>query len=55
MRAHAARGDLAGVRQEWETYERSLMADSWSLAAPSPKLTTLRRDLLATPATSARR
>ena len=55
MRAHAARGDLAGVRQEWETYERSLMADSWSLAAPSPKLTTLRRDLLAAPATSARR
>jgi len=55
MRAHAARGDLAGVRQEWETYERSLMADSWSLAAPSPKLTTLRRDLLATPATSAHR
>ncbi len=49
MRAHAARGDLAGVRQEWETYERSLLADSWSLAAPSPKLTTLRRDLLATP------
>ena len=50
MRAHAARGDLAGVRQEWEAYERSLLADSWSLAAPSPKLTTLRRDLLATPA-----
>jgi hypothetical protein len=49
MRAHASRGDLAGVRQEWESYERSLMADSWSLAAPSPKLTTLRRDLLATP------
>jgi hypothetical protein len=55
MRAHAARGDLAGVRQEWEAYERSLLADSWSLAAPSPKLTTLRRDLLATPAASGRR
>lgn len=46
MRAHALHGDLAGVRQEWESYERALMADSWSSAEPAPKLVTLRRELL---------
>ena len=30
MRAHARAGDLAGVRQEWESYERVIVADSWS-------------------------
>jgi two-component SAPR family response regulator len=46
MRAHARAGDLAGVRQEWESYERVIMADSWSDGEPAPKLLDLRRDLL---------
>ena len=46
MRAHATHGDLAGVRQEWESYERALIADPWSSGDPSPKLVNLRRELL---------
>lgn len=46
MRAHAARGDLAGVRQEWQSYERALSGDSFSSGDPAPKLAALRRDLL---------
>ena len=46
MRAHACRGDLAGVRSEWDSYERAINADSWSEAEPSPKLVGLRRELL---------
>ena len=46
MRAHHRAGDLAGVRHEWETYERALDADPWSSAHPSPKLVDLRRELL---------
>ena len=46
MRAHAHAGDLAGVRQEWETYERVLVADPWSDGEPAPKLLALRHDLL---------
>ncbi len=46
MRAHAQRGDLAGVRQEWEGYERAITADAWSDGEPSPKLLALRRELL---------
>jgi LysM domain-containing protein len=46
MRAHAHRGDLAGVRSEWESYERAINADTWAAAEPSPKLVKLRRDLL---------
>ena len=46
MRAHAYRGDLAGVRGEWESYERAINADSWGDADPSPKLVELRRELL---------
>ena len=34
MRAHARSGDLAGVRQEWESYERVIVADSWSDGEP---------------------
>ncbi len=48
MRAHAHRGDLAGVRSEWEVYERALHADPWSSAEPSPKLVAVRRELLST-------
>ena len=46
MRAHAYRGDLAGVRSEWDSYERAVHADSWAAAEPSPKLVDLRRELL---------
>ena len=46
MRAHARRGDLAGVRGEWDSYERAVHADSWAAAEPSPKLVHLRRELL---------
>ncbi len=49
MRAHAARGDLAGVRLEWEQYERALAADTWSAGEPSPKLVSLRHDLVVSP------
>ena len=46
MRAHARAGDLAGVRQEWEAYERVLVADTWSDGEPAPKLLALRHELL---------
>ncbi|MDO8390430.1 MAG: hypothetical protein Q7V57_08070 [Actinomycetota bacterium] len=46
MRAHARRGDLAGVRGEWESYERALAADPWAAAEPAPKLVALRRELM---------
>ena len=46
MRAHARAGDLSGVRQEWESYERVITADSWSDGEPAPKLLDLRRQLL---------
>jgi nucleoid-associated protein YgaU/two-component SAPR family response regulator len=46
MRAHALRGDLAGVRSEWDSYKRAINADSWTDAEPSPKLVELRRELL---------
>ncbi len=46
MRAHAYRGDLAGVRVEWDSYERAVNADTWAAAEPSPKLIELRRELL---------
>jgi hypothetical protein len=46
MRAHAHRGDLAGVRSEWDSYERAINADTWAAAQPSPKLVDLRRELL---------
>jgi hypothetical protein len=46
MQAHARAGDLAGVRHEWESYERVLVADAWSDGEPAPKLLALRRELL---------
>jgi hypothetical protein len=46
MQAHARTGDLSGVRQEWECYERVLVADAWSDGEPAPKLLALRRQLL---------
>ncbi|MBA3804017.1 MAG: hypothetical protein H0X22_14100, partial [Acidimicrobiia bacterium] len=38
MRAHARKGDRSGVRQEWETYERVVLADPWSDGEPAPCL-----------------
>jgi len=46
MRAHARFGDHAGVRNEWESYERVINADPWSDGEPSPKLVELRLELL---------
>jgi hypothetical protein len=46
MRAHAAHGDLSGVRNEWESYERVLLAETFEAGEPSPKLVALRRQLL---------
>ena len=46
MRAHAANGDLAGVRHEWQSYERVIVADPWSDGEPAPKLAELRQQLL---------
>jgi DNA-binding SARP family transcriptional activator len=46
MQAHARAGDNAGVRQEWESYERVITSDPWSDGEPSPKLVDLRRQLL---------
>jgi hypothetical protein len=47
MRAHASNGDLAGVRHEWQSYERVIAADPWSDGEPAPKLVELRQQLLA--------
>ena len=46
MRAHGRQGDLAGVRHEWDSYERVLNGEAWSDGEPSPKLVALRRELL---------
>ena len=46
MRAQRRAGDLSGVRQEWECYERVLDADPWGDGEPAPKLVMLRRELL---------
>ena len=46
MRAHARAGNHAGVRQEWNSYERAVNADPWSDGEPSPKLVGLRQELL---------
>ena len=46
MEAHARAGDHAGVRSEWESYERVLNGDPWSDGEPAPKLVDLRQRLL---------
>ena len=45
MKARAAQGDVAALRQEWDSYER-VLADDWSSGTPSPMLRNLRRELL---------
>jgi nucleoid-associated protein YgaU len=46
MRAHARRGHLAGVRLEYESYERAITSDPWGDGEPSPKVVSERNDLL---------
>jgi hypothetical protein len=46
MEAHARSGDHAGVRQEWDSYERVINGDPWSDGEPAPKLVELRQRLL---------
>jgi hypothetical protein len=47
MRAYALAGDRAGIRHEWETYERAIVSDPWSDGEPSDRMLQLRRELLA--------
>jgi len=47
MHAHALAGNLAGVRQEYESYERVVTSDPWSDGSPSPHVVALRNRLLA--------
>lgn len=46
MQAHAQRGDLAGVRSEYQTYERVVLADPWGDGTPAGKVVALRNRLL---------
>ncbi len=41
MKAHALRGDSAGVRFEFDSYLRAINSDSFSIAEPSQKLVSL--------------
>ena len=45
MRARGRQGDVAALRQEWDSYER-VLTDEWSGGTPSPVLRNLRRELL---------
>jgi two-component SAPR family response regulator len=45
MKAHALKGDLAGVRFEFDSYQRAIESDSFSIAEPSQKLVSLLRKL----------
>jgi len=46
MRARHHAGDLAGLRNEWDSYERVLHADSWSDGEPSARMESVRQELL---------
>jgi two-component SAPR family response regulator len=46
MRAYAQIGDRAGVRHEWESYERAIVGDPWSDGEPSDRMHDLRRELM---------
>jgi len=45
MRAHAARGDFAGVRFEFDSYQRAISSDSFQIAEPSAKLVALFKQI----------
>jgi nucleoid-associated protein YgaU len=48
MEAHAARGDLSGVRAEFQAYERVVLADGWGSDALASKVVATRHRLLRT-------
>jgi hypothetical protein len=54
MQAHAAAGNLAGVRHEFESYERVVTSDPWGDGTPSPHVVELRNRLLAPSRASSR-
>ena len=45
MKAHALRGDSAGVRFEFDSYQRAINSDTFSIAEPSQKLVSLLNNL----------
>ena len=45
MKAHALKGDLAGVRFEFDSYQRAIASDSFSITEPSQKLVSLLNKL----------
>jgi len=45
MRAHAAQGDFAGVRFEFDSYQRAISSDSLRIVEPSTKLVALCKQL----------
>jgi len=45
MKARGGQGDVAGLRQEWDSYER-VLSDEWLGGMPSPTLQRLRQELL---------
>ena len=45
MKAHALRGDSAGVRFEFDSYLRAINSDTFSIAEPSQKLVSLLNNL----------
>ncbi|MFM7650466.1 MAG: hypothetical protein ACKO6O_05670 [Acidimicrobiaceae bacterium] len=45
MKAHALNGDLAGVRFEFDSYQRAIASDSFSISEPSQKLVSLLNKL----------
>jgi two-component SAPR family response regulator len=49
MRAHAARRDDSGVRREFASYERAVLADAWAGDEPSSELRALRDELVGRP------
>ncbi|MFM9172956.1 MAG: hypothetical protein ACKOQU_09240 [Acidimicrobiaceae bacterium] len=45
MKAHALNGDLAGVRFEFDSYQRAIASDLFSISEPSQKLVSLLNKL----------
>jgi two-component SAPR family response regulator len=45
MKAHALQGDLSGVRFEFDSYQRAIASDSFSVTEPSQKLVSLLNKL----------
>ena len=45
MKAHALKGDLSGVRFEFDSYQRAIASDSFSITEPSQKLVSLLNKL----------